>query len=496
MSVSLKHGKLTILGLLILGMIFGGLFVSNLNFVSNSRDTSFVPTVNADARTLQEFSDAFADIAEQVKPSVVLIRSKKMVTQRQQSRDPFFDDFFGPGFRSPQPSPQPQRGLGSGVIVSEDGYILTNNHVIDDADEIIVHFPDKRNLDAKLIGADPRTDLAVIKVEADDLPVLPFGDSNNLRVGEWVLAVGNPFGLQHTVTAGIVSAMGRQQGILGVDGYEDFIQTDAAINPGNSGGALVNLDGNLMGINTAILSRSGGYQGVGFAIPANMVRDVMTRLIRDGKVTRGYLGIYIQSLDENLAASMGLDSQNGTIVTRIPEDGPAAKSDLKEGDVIVTLDGEEVEDSDQFRKRVAALPPGAKVNLGVIRDGKRKSVAVALGELPERDQVMAAAPKEEKSAASRLGFDVQDVTPEIERRFGYGTDEGVIVARVKPGSVADDEGLRMGDLIKSVNQRSVSSVHEFVQLIHEFEPGDSVMFLIQRGNQGQFFRGLRIPADQ
>lgn len=493
MSVSFKHGKMTVLALLILGMILGGLFVSNLNFISNSRDMSYVPTVNADARTLKEFSDTFANVAEQVKPAVVLIQSKKMISP-QQSNDPFFDDLFGPFLRSPQqPSPQPQRGLGSGVIVSKDGYILTNNHVIDDADEITVLFPDKKKLKAKLIGSDARTDLAVIKVDSDNLSVLPFGDSDHLRVGEWVLAVGNPFGLEHTVTAGIVSAKGRHE-VLSGESYEDFIQTDAAINPGNSGGALVDLDGNLMGINTAIVSRDGGYQGIGFAIPANMARDVMITLIKEGKITRGYLGIYIRNLDEEMADALGLDSQKGAYVTTIQEDGPAAKSDLKQDDVIVAINGKEIEDSDQFRKAVAAMPPGTKVKLDVIREGKRRTAMVELGELPAMGRMADADKPQEKSAASRLGFDVQDVTPEIGRRFGYDQNEGVIIAQVEPGGVADDAGLSRGDLIKEVNRRTISSVREFVSIIRGYKPGDALMFRVRRGNQ-EFVLGLRVPSE-
>jgi serine protease Do len=486
MSVTFKHGKLTIIGLLILGMIMGVLFASPLNLVSDSRDSSFMPTVSADARSLREFSGSFADIAEQVKPSVVLIRSKSAPTRSSGQGQPFEDFFGGRGF---QQRPQPRRnGLGSGVIVSKDGYILTNNHVVADADEIIVEFPDSRKLDAELIGADPRTDLAVIKVDSDNLPVLPFGDSDAIRVGEWVLAVGNPAGLEHTVTAGIVSAKGRSD--LRITDYDDFIQTDAAINPGNSGGALVDLDGNLMGINTAIVGQ--GYQGLGFSIPANMARNIMTTLIREGKVTRGYLGILIQPITDEMAESIGMPDTGGVLISGIPEDGPAAVSDLQEGDVIVAINGTKVIDSDSFRRRVAVMPPGTTVELGVLRFEGQETVDVTLGVMPPQDDVVAVRQNQDNTE-TRLGLAVQAVTRETERRFGYGVDEGVVIAEVTPGSPSEEAGLRRGDLIKQVNRRPVSSTRDFAAMIKDLGPGDALMLMVRRGEEGQFFIGLRIP---
>ena len=293
MKVKRKFGGLAAAALLVTGMVLGALFISNWDASVADRDVyrSITPVVAADQRSLEDFSETFATIAERVKPAVVLIKSERVVRQTQQRFWRPFEEFFG-GRQPPDAQPRPFQGVGSGVIVSEDGYILTNNHVVEDADELKVQLSDEREATAEIIGLDPRTDLAVIKVDFDDLPVLPFGDSDKLRVGEWVLAVGNPFGLNHTVTAGIVSAKGRG-GVLARNSYENFIQTDAAINPGNSGGALVDLDGNLMGINTAIATQTGGYQGIGFAVPANMARDIMTRLVEDGRITprvpgRGY----------------------------------------------------------------------------------------------------------------------------------------------------------------------------------------------------------------
>ena len=498
MSERPGYNRLTLFGLLLIGMVLGGLFVSNLNLFSDQQTTRlFVPSLSADARSLQEFSETFATIAEKAKPSVVLIRSKKSVkVSRQNSRNPFFDDFFGPATPQQPQEPRTEQGLGSGVIMSKDGYILTNNHVIDGADDITVSLPDKRELKAELIGTDPRTDIAVIKVKETDLPVLSFGDSDQLRVGEWVMAVGNPFGFEHTVTAGIVSAKGRG-GVLENGGryfYQDFIQTDAAINPGNSGGALVDLDGNLMGINTAIFSRGGGFQGIGFAIPSNMARDIMTRLIKDGKITRGYLGVFIQSIDEDLAASMGLKERKGAIVTEISKDGPAANSNLKVGDIVTTLNGQPIDDSDALRNLIATFPPGTAVRMDVLRDGKPSKVTVTLGELPENPDQVASTETEHKNAASRLGIDVQDLTPDIARRFQYDADSGVIIAKVEAGSVAEDKGLQRGDLVREVNGKPVTNVREFVAIVRGFTGGQAVRFLIQRGN-GQFLIGIRIPVE-
>ena len=481
MSVTFKHGKAPIIGLLILGMILGVLFASPLNIISDSRTVSFLPTVSAKAQSLKEFSGTFADIAEQVKPSVVMIRSKTAPAQTS-SREPFFEDFFGGGGFQQRPTPR-RNGLGSGVIVSEDGYILTNNHVIAGAAEILVEFPDSKKMDAELIGADPRTDLAVIKVDGDDLPVLAFGNSDGIRVGEWVIAVGNPAGLEHTVTAGIVSAKGRSD--LRITEYDDFIQTDAAINPGNSGGALVDLNGNLIGINTAIVGQ--GYQGLGFSIPANMARDIMTTLVHEGKVIRGYLGIFIQPLSEEMAESAGMPNDHGALVSDIPEDGPAATSDLQEGDIIISLNGGEVIDSDSFRRRVAVMPPGTTVELDVLRyDGPAK-VDITLGEMPPQDMQVAARTNEQNTE-TRLGLAVQDVPRDIESRYG----KGVIISNVAPSSVAEEAGLRRGDLIKQLNRRPVSSAREFGDMIERLSPGDALMMMVRRG-QRQFFIGLRVP---
>ena len=489
-----KFGGLAAAALLGAGMVLGALFISNWDASVAERDAyrSITPVVAADQRSLEDFSETFATIAERVKPAVVLIKSERVVRQTQQRFWRPFEEFFG-GRQPPDAQPRPFRGVGSGVIVSEDGYILTNNHVVENADELKVQLSDEREASAEIIGLDPRTDLAVIKVDFDDLPVLPFGDSDKLRVGEWVLAVGNPFGLNHTVTAGIVSAKGRG-GVLARNSYENFIQTDAAINPGNSGGALVDLEGNLMGINTAISTRTGGYQGVGFAVPANMARNIMTRLVEDGRVTRGYLGVMINNLDEVVAESMGLDDSDGVLIEGITDDGPARDSDLQQEDVVVALNGEEVEDTDDLRNRIADMAPGTVVELDVLRDGEPVTVAIELGELPEGDPTRTASREEprERSPASNLGIDVMDISREWNRFYESGS--GVVIAQVRSGSVAQDRGLQRGDLIREVNGDPVSSVQEFLGIVRQFEAGQAIRFRIQRGN-AQFLVGLRIPEE-
>ncbi len=493
MTEKRKIGGFAGVALLITGMVLGGLFISNwdASIVEQDENRSITPVVAADQRSMQEFSETFATIAERVKPSVVLITSKRAVTQTQQRfRNPF-EEFFGGGPPGNQ-RPRPFQGLGSGVIVSKDGYIVTNNHVVENAEKLTVQLSDERETEAEIIGLDPRTDLAVIKVDFDNLPVLAFGDSDKLRVGEWVLAVGNPFGLNHTVTAGIVSAKGRGR-VLEPNSYENFIQTDAAINPGNSGGALVDLEGNLMGINTAISTRTGGYQGVGFAVPANMARDIMTRLVEDGRVSRGYLGVLIENLDTEVAESMGLDSKSGALISNIVDDGPAVDSDLQVEDVIVAVDGEDVEDVDDLRKRIADIAPGTEIEIEVVREGSPVTIALELGELPDGDPTRVASTNEpRRSPATNIGIDVMDVTREWSRFYEAGS--GVVITQVRAGSVAEDKRLQRGDLIREVNGDPVSNVQEFLAIVREFEPGQAIRFRIQRGN-AQFLIGLRIPEE-
>ena len=445
--------------------------------------------------TIKELSAAFARVARAAKPGVVFIKVQKAVetgallAPEFRFNDPFDlfnDEFFERFFRyrlpeRRQPKKYYQYGQGSGFIISEDGYILTNNHVVGDADKITVRLEDKREFKAKLIGTDPRSDVAVIKINADDLPALKLGDSDKIEVGDWVIAIGNPFGLVQTVTAGIVSAKGRSA--VGIADYEDFIQTDAAINPGNSGGPLLNLDAEVIGINTAIFTRSGGYMGIGFAIPINMAKAIKEQLVKKGKVTRGYLGVVIQDVSEDLAKTFGLEKAEGALVSEVTEDSPASKAGIKRGDVIIEYDGKKVEDVGHLRNMVALTPVGKKVSLVVVRDGKRVTLTVKIGELTEE---VASARGEPSGLLDKLGFAVQDLTPELARQFGYRVKQGVIISSVEPGSIAAAAGLREGMLIEEVNRRKVRDTDDFMSALSRSAGKKSLLLLVRDGKYSRF----------
>jgi serine protease Do len=447
---------------------------------------------------LQNTSKAFVMVAKMVRPVVVTISSEKVLKNAEIQRnapgspfDQFFgDDFFGKFFRVPVPEGEMrQRGIGSGVIVSREGYILTNYHVIGGADKIRVTLYDERKFDAKIVGSDPKTDVAVIKIEADNLPVARFGDSRKMEVGEWVLAIGSPFSeqLEQTVTAGIISAKGRSN--VGLAEYEDFIQTDAAINPGNSGGALVNLRGEVIGINTAILSRTGGNLGVGFAIPIEMAKKVMEDLVKQGKVVRGWLGVVIQNIDETMAQALGLDKTRGVVISETTKGGPAEKAGLKRSDVILEFEGKKVGDTVSLRNMVVETKPGTRVEVTILRDGKEKSVTLELGELPVEE--VATAETREK-AVSDIGIEVETLTPSVASKLGYEGEEGVVVTRVKAGSPAETAGIAEGDLIKEVNKEKVKSASEYERALATSKPGEAALFLIRREN-ATLFVALRVP---
>ncbi|MGH7492792.1 MAG: DegQ family serine endoprotease [bacterium] len=504
---------------LLLGITVGALVFSQFNEHSQPRVFSS-PTITAEKpatdvqpardraiNSLRDLNNAFVEIAETVNPTVVTVFTEK-VTRMRTTNNPFFffsdpfRDFFGDDYgaspRNRRGTPERefrQQGLGSGVIVRADGYILTNNHVVAQADSIYIRLMDSRGtLPARIIGTDPRTDLAVIKVESRDLPAVKLGDSDQLRVGEWVLAIGSPLGeeLASTVTQGIVSAKGRSQ--VGLADYEDFIQTDAAINPGNSGGALVNLDGELVGINTAIATRTGGFQGIGFAVPINMAHSVMESLIKYGKVVRGYLGVNIQSLDENLTKSMGLPDTEGALVSEVVRNTPAAKAGLQEGDIIRQLNGKRVENHRQLRNDIAAIAPGTTVQLQILRDGNTKEIAVKLGELPVDDQQARAGGSDERSedVESLLGFAVSPVTPDLSDQYELEPDaSGVVVVNIDQSSPAFRAGLREGDLVRSVNRKRVESLAQFNQTVKALKRGDSLLLQVVR-RTGSFFLAFNL----
>jgi len=448
--------------------------------------------------SLRQTSKAFASVAKKVSPSVVFIKVESVkknipITPFQSPfGDDFFKRFFGESFPNFPQQQEPPTGKqvvaqGSGFVFSSKkslltnkSYILTNNHVVESADKIHITFQDGKEFDAKIVGTDPKSDIAVLEINDSSHPVLPMGSSSNLEVGEWVIAVGNPFGLSHTLTVGVVSAKGRTG--LGINDYEDFIQTDAAINPGNSGGPLLNLDGEVVGINTAIFSRSGGYMGVGFAIPVDLVNNIAKQLIDKGEVTRGYLGIVIQAMTPELSKSFNLDVSKGILVSQVSENSPAAKGGLKVGDVIMRYQGKEVSEVGDFRNRVAQTSPGSKASLAIIRNGKRKLVTIKIGNLEK-------APITTKSSiqtADKLGLVVQTITPELAKQFNVKTGEGVVISDVKRGSLAAMAGIRAGAVILQINRKPINSAAQFKQAIGKSRSKKQVLLLVRDNERSRY----------
>ncbi|MBI4608559.1 MAG: DegQ family serine endoprotease [Candidatus Rokubacteria bacterium] len=425
---------------------------------------------------LRALEGAFVSVADRVMPAVVNVsttpRGGRAEGPQMEER---FREFFGPEFferffrRRP---PQEPRSTGSGVIVDSRGYILTNNHVIENATEINVRLSDQRKFTATLIGRDPKSDLAVLKIDAPGpLPVAELGDSDKIRIGQWAIAIGNPFGLDRTVTVGIISATGRTR--VGVATYEAFIQTDASINPGNSGGPLLSLDGQVVGINTAIVAAG---QGIGFSIPINMAREVMRQLIEKGRVVRGWLGIAIQDLTDELAAGFGVPPRSGVLVADVMKGSPAEQAGLKAGDIITDFGGQPVREVTDLQKRVAATPPGQPTSLTAIREKARTPLTVKIGEMPEAEAVVAAAPGEED-----WGLSVTTLTPELAERHQLSTKRGVVASSVAPGSAADKAGIRPGDAILEVNRQPVADVEGFRKSLAATKPGEPVLVYLQRG---------------
>jgi serine protease Do len=470
--------------------VFGIMFLALLI----ATDSTLAQTSSKFAK---ELSGAFATAAKEAMPAVVSIKVEKTIVTSQLSPDQQLNDPFGQfgndflrqffGNQMPQQFQTPRKyieeGQGSGFIISKDGYILTNNHVVGDVDKITVELQDGRKFtNAKVIGTDPGTEVALIKIEGDDFPVLPMGDSNNLEIGDWVIAIGNPFGLSETVTVGVVSAVGRSN--VHIAAYEDFIQTDAAINPGNSGGPLINLNGQAIGINTAIYSESGGYMGIGFAIPIDMARSIEQQLKEHGKVIRGYLGIYGQNVTPDMAELLGLKSSQGIIVASVEKGSPADKAGIESHDVLLEMNGKKIESYDSFRNDVAILKPGSDVRFSVLRNGETRNITVTLAERPS-EVAQNTQPKNRRESREALGIDVQNVTRDIAEQFGYPIGEGVIVSSVVPGSPAAEAGIQPGDLIKSVNRQSVNSVDDFEKAVNMIK-GNKILLLIGRGGYSQF----------
>ena len=438
---------------------------------------------------LKQFSDQFADIAEKVNPAVVTILTEKKIDLSQSNRSSPQDDLFKFYFNQPRQREYKSSALGSGVILNaKKGYIITNNHVVEDVDEITVRLLDKSEYEATIIGKDPKSDLAVIKIKAKNLSDISLGDSDKLRVGEWVIAVGSPFSanLSHTVTAGIVSAKGRGN-ILQGDMYEDFIQTDAAINPGNSGGALLNSSGDLIGINTAIYSNGyfdKGNQGVGFAIPSNMVKKVMSDLISYGKVVRSYIGVQIQPINDTSAKALGLKSSMGALVANVINDGPADKAGIETGDVIIEFDGKNIKSVDHLRNNVSISKPDDLYNLTVVRDGRKKSFKVKLEKMPSDEQL---AIEDQTQSSNELGMEVSELNSSLRKEYSIANqDIGIVVTKVLIDTPADEAGIQAGDLITRVGSRRCRSVKQFDSLVKNTKRRGMLMLHIKRDGNAQY----------
>jgi serine protease Do len=441
---------------------------------------------------------AFSEIVKVISPVVVNISTSKTLLKKDPSTFPhFFDgpfkDFFEP-FNMPRK--WKEQSLGSGVMVSPDGFIITNSHVVEKSDEITVTLYDKQNFSGKIVGIDPKTDLAVIKIPAKNLPAIKWGDSDSLNVGEFVLAFGNPFSLGHTVTMGIVSAVGRAN--VGIADYEDFIQTDAAINPGNSGGPLVNVKGELVGINTAIFSRTGGYQGIGFAVPSNMAKSVMTQLINDGKVTRGWLGVTIQNFTPELAKEFGLEKAAGALVTEIFKGSPADRAGLKRGDVILDVNGKKISNVEGLRNLVAQSKVGSTIKIKILRSDDTMVFDALISEFP---QDMTHALSKESDEENDLltendnalaGFTVMELTGNIAKQLDIPKNEkGVVIVKIDPYSIAEDAGLKKGDVIQEMNKKRIDSISDFNRVRKGIREGDTALLFINR-NGNKFYITLKI----
>ncbi len=440
----------------------------------------------------EQTSKAFTAVAKRSIPAVVFIKVQSSGADVDEYGNPYgqqnpfdyygddlFNRFFGMPYRGQPQKPTPQLSQGSGFFVSADGYVMTNAHVVKGADKMSVVLNDGRELDASLIGADPHTDVAVIKVEGKDFPFLSLGDSEEMDIGEWVVAIGSPFQLEASLTVGVISAKGRQN--LRITDLEDFIQTDAAINPGNSGGPLLNLQSEVIGINTAIVSRSGGYMGIGFAIPSNMAKQIKDQLIDKGSVTRGYLGVSLQPVDKDIADAFNLSKAEGALISEVIKDSPADKAGLKQGDIIFEYNKTPVKSLQGFRNEISLMGPGSALNLKVNRKGEIISIPVTLG--TASDALVSTG-----GIVQKLGIEVDTLTPEIAKQLGYTKgEEGVVIVKVKPGSPAVQAGMRPGFLIQAVNHKKVSTVEEFNAAMNSIETKNRVLMLVRQGNMTRFY---------
>ncbi len=495
-----KRGFLSLVIIAALGIIIG----FTLSSISKSFHRSLEANPSEAGVAPSEWNDAFTKVYEEIGPSVVNISAVRIEKYSRgdlfgfRFRDPSgkdpFEEFFKPFF----PEKEYERrvpSLGSGFVVREDGYILTNYHVVGRAEDKKVKVTMKikgkeRELEGEVVGRDPHTDLALVKVKAKGLPAAKLGDSQKLRIGEWVIAMGNPFGFEYTVTQGIISAKGRYMRIGNTE-YRDLLQTDAAINPGNSGGPLVNLRGEVIGINTAMYTSVGGYMGIGFAIPVNKAKDILESLIEEGKVVRGFLGVSIQELTPELAETFGVEEEAGVLVAGIMEGGAAEKAGLQRGDVIKEINGKRAKNPEELKRLVSKAKPGTKVKVLVAREGKDEVFEVKLGEMPEEG----ALPKKEEAKAW-LGLTVQNLTPDLARRLGLGEESGVVVAKVEVGSPGAEAGIQMGDLIKEINSRKIKNIEDYNTAIGKVKPGASVRLYLRRGRYASLYVVLKTEKEK
>ena len=494
-SGSVRHGVFTVGALILSGLLLADrppLHALDL-FGSKKKEEQKKEAAPPPVVTSVSQLPNFANIAKTTMPAVVNISTTQKSTRRPQRRqrplpgpNPFggedpFEEFFR-RFFGDRPPPRRQRSLGSGFIISQDGYIVTNEHVVGEADKITVRLSDEEEFEAKVIGTDNKTDLALIKIESKEpFQSVPLGSSSSLQIGDWVLAIGNPFGLEQTVTAGIVSAKGR---VIGAGPYDDFIQTDASINPGNSGGPLLNLQGEVVGINSAIFSQGGGNIGIGFAIPIDMAKSIIRQLKDTGQVTRGWLGVAIQTVTAELAKSFDLEEPIGALVAEVTEGGPAEKAGVERGDIITHFKGEQILKSHDLPAMVARTPVGAEVKVRILRGGKEQTISVALGELT--DQIARAGGREESEAS--WGMTVADISDEHLQRYRLPDDQkGIVVTEVEPGSPAELAGIRPGDVIEEVNRQAVKSVPDFTTAVKEAKDAETLLLLARRGNFTSFF---------
>ncbi len=476
----------------ILGLVAGFLIASSIGVRPAARGLDLVGTskVTVAAHPGGFSPGNFVELAKRVKPGVVNISTTKVIKgggrvfrhfsppfrERDPFRDFFGEDFFDRFFGETPQRDYVQRSLGSGFIIDREGYIITNNHVIEGASEIRVRLSTEKDFEAEVVGRDQKTDLALIKIKSfQELPVEELGDSDKLEIGEWVMAIGNPFGLSHTVTVGIVSAKGR---VIGSGPYDDFIQTDASINPGNSGGPLFNMNGEVVGINTAIVATG---QGIGFAIPINVAKEIIPQLKKKGKVTRGGIGVYVQKLTPDLAKSFRLEQNKGALVADVIPGSAAEAGGIRRGDVIVKFNGKDIDEMNELPRIVASTPVGKEVEVGILRDGKPLTLKLKVGELKDE----AAAPTLEK-AKLELGMSVQEITPEIARQLRLSEPGGVVVSQVEPGSAADEAGIQRGDIIREVNGQNIQNIGDYRSAVAKVKKGDLVRLLIKRGERNLY----------